>query len=167
MVTNRLIKELDDGSFVLALLPCTCRILAWLLDPNTPIVWVTNHWPHRVIQWWETSVPLTKADQPRRLRVRGLSYDLQMNREDFLAVLPEFEEFGINLYQMTRPVPDTLRVEQLAENVRRRVLIQNGAVTHFQLPHAGEVAVFWSMARATVERALEHPDIRSLAIPNK
>ncbi len=164
--TDSFINEQDDGSFCLALAPCTSRVLAYLLDPSARIIWLVNHWPHRTIQWWQAPVPLTTTDAARLLRVRNLSYDLEMDRDTFLSELPQFEEFGMDLYQLTRSVPDSLRVEHLTEKVRRRVLIQNGAVSHFQLPHAGEVAVFWAISRQILERALGYPEIRSLAIRN-
>ena len=92
-----------------------------------------------------------------------MEFDLQLSTARFLELLPEFEDHGIVLFQMTRRVPDTLTLDGVAESAVERVLIQNGLHLRFYLPHAVECAQLSSPYREVLEKALQRPEVRELA----
>jgi hypothetical protein len=149
--------------FSVLLRSCSCSVLAHVLDPSVPFVWVQRHWPNPRVEWRVARVPLSRDGQPRDVEVRSLEYDLQLPTARFLELLPEFEDKGMNLYQMVRRVPDTLTLYRVADHAIDGVLIQVGLHLRFSLPHAGETAELASPHRDVLERALQSPAVRELA----
>jgi hypothetical protein len=92
-----------------------------------------------------------------------MEFELQLPTARFLELLPEFEEHGMDLCQMTRRVPDTLTLHGVLDGAADRVLIQNGLHLCFYLPHAVECAQLRSPHREVLERALLRPEVRELA----
>jgi hypothetical protein len=92
-----------------------------------------------------------------------MEFDLQLQTARFLELLPEFEEHGMELFQMVRRVPDTLTLYGVADDVVDRILLQNGLHLRFYLPHAVECAELASPDREVLERALERPEVRAIA----
>lgn len=152
------------GMFSFILRSCTSGILAHILDPAVPFVWIRRHTPKQRIQWWDTQVRLSETGVPFDVEVRSMEFDLQLRTDRFLELLPEFEDHGMVLYQMGRRVPDTLTLNGIADDVVDRVLIQNGLHLCFYLPHAAESAELASPHRDVLERALRRPEVRGLAI---
>jgi hypothetical protein len=138
-------------------------VLAHILDPVVPFVWVRRHTPQRNIQWWRTQVALSATGGPHDVEVRWLEFDLQLPTSRFLELLPEFEDHGIVLFQMTRRVPDTLTLHGVPDAEVARVLIHNGLHLRFCLPHAVECAQLASPHREVLERILQRPEVRELA----
>jgi hypothetical protein len=149
--------------FNVMLQSCTCSVLASVLDPAVPFVWVRGHMPQSVVQWWHTHVALSSTGRPQDVEVRRMEFDLQLSTSRFLELLPEFEDHGIVLFQMTRRVPDTLTLHGVPDATIDRVLIQNGLHLRFYLPHAIECAQLASPHREVLERALQRPEVRELA----
>ena len=152
-----------DGMFSVMLRSCTCSVLAYVLDPVVPFVWVRRHMPQGIVQWWHTHVALSATGRPQDVDVRWMEFDLQLSTSRFLELLPEFEDHGIVLFQMTRRVPDTLTLHGVSDGTVDRVLIQNGLHLRFYLPHAVECAQLASPYREVLERALQRPEVRELA----
>lgn len=92
-----------------------------------------------------------------------MEFDLQMTTERFLELLPEFENSGLVLFQMTRRVPDTLTLDRVPDDAVNRVLIQNGLHLHCYLPHECECAILSSPHREVIQRVLLQPMIRGQA----
>lgn len=92
-----------------------------------------------------------------------MEFDLQLPTARFLELLPEFEDHGIALLQMTRKVPDTFTLDRIPEDVANRVLVQNGLHLRFYLPHANECALLASPRRQILERALQVPEVKDVA----
>lgn len=130
----------QNGMFSLMLRSCTAGILAHIVDPSVPFVWIRCHTPKRYLQWWSTQVCLSEAGLPHAVEVRSMSFDLQLRTNRFLELLPEFEDHGIVLFQMNRRIPDTLTLAGIPDEAMNRVLIQNGLHLRFYLPHAIECA---------------------------
>jgi hypothetical protein len=152
-----------DGMFSVMLRSCTCSVLAHVVDPAIPFVWVRRHMPQSIVQWWRTQVALSATGGPHNVEVRWMEFDLQLSTSRFLELLPEFEDHGIVLFQMTRRVPDTLTLHGVPDSAVDRVLIQNGLHLRFYLPHAVECAQLASPHREVLERALQRPEVRELA----
>ncbi len=151
-----------NGMYSVMLRSCTAAVLAHILDPAIPVIWVRRHMPQRYIQWWQAQAPLSVRGGIHELEVRAMEFDLQLPTSRFLELLAEFEDHGIVLFQMTRRVPDTLTLDRVAEDLMNRVLLQNGLHLGFYLPHAGESAQLSSPHREVLERALEQTAVREL-----
>ena len=154
-------RETADGLFSIMLRPCTAGVLRHLLDPEVPFVWVVGHDPHKYVEWWNCHLPLHKSGVASALEVRGLRFDILMPTSEFLTRLSDFD--GLVLYQMRRKVPNTLTIEGLDERNRTRILVQNGLVASFYLPHAMECASFTTVERGAIEKVLANEAIRPLA----
>jgi hypothetical protein len=152
-----------NGMFSFMLRSCTSGILAHILDPAIPFVWLRHHTPNPYIQWRQTQVSLSGRGSLHEIEVRSMEFDIQLPTARFLELLPEFEDHGIVLFQMTRRVPDTLTLDRIADNTIDRVLIQNGLYLRFYLPHAVECAQLSSPYREVLELALQRPEVRDLA----
>jgi hypothetical protein len=154
-------RQTGDGLFSIMLRPCTAEILRYLLDPEVPFVWVVGHYPHKYVEWWSCHLPLRKSGEVSAVEVRGLRFDLLLPTSEFLTRLADFD--GLLLHQMRRKVSDTLTIEGLDERNRTRILVQNGLVASFYLPHAMECASFSTVERSAMEKVLSNEVIRSLA----
>jgi hypothetical protein len=149
--------------FSFMLRSCTSGILAHILDPAVPFIWIRRHTPKRYIQWWSTQTHLSEAGGLHEVEVRSMEFDVQLRTARFLELLPEFEDHGMVLFQMTRRVPDTLTLSGVPDEAVDRVLLQNGLHLRFYLPHAVECAQLASPQREVLERALERPEIGEIA----
>ena len=165
MVRTHEVSEIEPGVFYTILEPCSVAVLPHVLAPEpASIVWSVDHMPLEALVWTEMPVPLA-ADSPcERLRVRGVQYDFQMPTREFLdRVLPRLPlSNGIVLFQLDRPVPDTLLYRRLAELPRKHkhaILRRSGWRLTFELPHGGEYAEVTAAERAEVERILAAPAI--------
>ena len=145
---------------------CTSAVLAHALDKAVPWVWIRRHQPKRYLQWWSTPIALSESGLPKEVCLRSLEFDLQFPTHRFLELLPEFSDHGIVLFQMSRPVPDTLSLDRIPDDAIDRVLVQNGLHLAFYLPHAFESAQFRSPNREVIERLVEVPQIKDLVYKN-
>lgn len=153
----------QNGMFSFMLRSCTSGILAHVLDPAVPFVWIRRHSPQRYIQWWSTQTRVSESGTLHDIEVRSMEFDLQLRTSRFLELLPEFDDHGMDLFQMMRRVPDTLTLDGIAENAVARILIQNGLHLHFYLPHAVECAQLASPHREVLERVLQRPEVSKIA----
>ena len=142
------------------------RVLRYLFSPHVPIVWLRRHTPNELLEWWPADVPLIRDKASKSIRIRNLIFDVEMPTSDFLTHVSELNEYGIEAYQLSRAVPNTLTLNGLewGPDKRRQVLIQNGCVAGFYLPHADEVAQFRAPDRATIESALAHEPVVQTAL---
>ena len=151
----------SDGSCSIMLATCPTEIVAELLDPSVPFVWVVGHSPHRVVEWWELNMPVIRGEMPRTLQVRSLRCELLLDTAEFKEIVGEFD--GINLFQMTRRVPDTLLVECLPEDRRYLILHGVGLSAHFYQPHSMEVAMYRTWDRPWMDQLLARESVSKLA----
>lgn len=149
--------------FSVMLRPCTCSVLAHVLDPAVPYVWVHRHAPHDTIEWRRAHIALSAPGPLQDVEVRQLEFDLQLPTAQFLELLPEFACHGLVLFQMIRRVPDTLTLHGISDAAVNRVLIQNGLHLRFNLPSALECAELASPHREVLKRVLQRPEVRELA----
>jgi len=146
-----------SGLYHVTLRPCTAHILATLLPGSASTVWLRGYRPEPTVRWWAAPMRLSPEGTPVPATVRDVEFDLQLSVERFLELLPEFEDNGLDLYVMAQPVPDTLTLRGLADGEAQRVLLANGLVAHFDLPHAHEVAVLSSPSRELLQNWLKGP----------
>jgi hypothetical protein len=78
------IEKNKNGHDLLFVHRATAAQLAKLLNPLVPYVWILGHMPNRVVEWWETEVPVN-ANQKICGQIRMLTYDMQLRTEEFLA----------------------------------------------------------------------------------
>jgi hypothetical protein len=145
--------------FSLTLRPCTTAVLSHALDPSVPWVWIRGHRPKRHIAWWTARVPLSESEKSYSVSVRSLEFDLIFPTIQFLEVLPEFWDHGVALFQMSKPVPDTLTLDRIPDRSIDEVLIRNGLHLAFYLPHSYETAQFRSPDRRVIERIQQIPEM--------
>lgn len=74
-------------------------------------------------------------------KIRMLSYDLQLTTNEFLERVHSFDDHGLVLIQSRNPMPDTLDLSRIPEQVQDSVLIKNGAFLRIWLPHSVETAL--------------------------
>ncbi|MDH5446832.1 MAG: hypothetical protein OEY52_14880 [Gammaproteobacteria bacterium] len=113
------------------------------LDPNTPYIWLFGHMPNPRVEWWKTQVPLNKTEFIEA-EVRNIEFDCQLTTNEFIKKADQFNDFGLNLVQSTKPMPNNLDIYKIPENTQCTVLIKNGATLRVWLPHSVETAVVTS-----------------------
>ena len=127
-------------------------------------IWVHRHRPQSTLAWWSANVPLVPGLNISSGNVRLLEYDFQCQLDEFIPLIDKFD--GIELSQMSKPVPDSLWLERIDENSIANVLKSNGLISRFYLPHAFEYAVFESPDKTVLSNAVAHPEIQKLIISN-
>jgi hypothetical protein len=161
------ISEIVPGVFGTLLAPCSCQVLAHLLLPVPSFVWLDAYHPHGIVEWVDLPLPLAAGAPAKPVRARLPRYDLQFPLAEFLTELPQMHaRSGMLAMQMSRPVPNTLVMEHLADNPSRRaILAQNGWLFSFDLPHDGEYAWVETPHREHLERVLSTPIFMSRDLP--
>jgi hypothetical protein len=149
--------------FSVMLRSCTARMLAHVLDPAVPFVWIPRHIPNRYLRWWSTQTCLFEAGPLNSLEVRSMEFDIQLSTSRFLELLPEFEHHGLVLFQMTRRVPDTLTLQRVPDGAVDGILRQNGLHLRVHLPEEEPWGQLTSPHREVLERALQKPQVREVA----
>ena len=165
MIVTGEIREFQPNIFDLMLNPCSAMVLPHVLGEEVPFVWLESHCPNNRTEWWQAQVPLRRGGQYFPLKVRLLRFDVMFPTRQFLSLLPEFADAGMLLLQLERELPNTLRPEDLNDNERYKVLMQNGLYLEFDLPHAGEYARVVSPHRDVLERIKDNPVIASASLP--
>ena len=158
------ITEIQPGVFSTTLDMCTTAALPYILLPSVPYVWIVGHWPAG-FEWWDVAVPLVMGGPARDLRVRDMQFDVFLERERFLELLPEFRHAGTIVLQMDRPVPDGLVYSKLRDRGRYSALQQNGWHLEFHLPVAGDYASVTTSDRSWLESMLARRELRSGDLP--
>jgi len=143
---------------------CSASVLKYLLHPDGDYIWLYRHMPDTIIQWWNANVPVSPGDVIEGARIRNLEYDVEFKLDDFLRHLDRFEDHGMFLTQLRKPVPNGLSISSLPEDRLQHILIQNGMVAQFDLPHACEVAQFSCSDLQHLERVIEIPEIKNLLL---
>jgi hypothetical protein len=151
------IRHNSSGLFSVALRACTVMILKTFLPDAGLTAWVRGYRPEERVMWQPMTLALRPGGGPQLVDVRGTSFDIRLPVEKLIDLLPEFEGRDLDLHLMSRPVPDTLTLGGLTYDAATRVLIANGMVGHFDLPHRMEVAVLSSPSEETLRRWLKGP----------
>lgn len=159
-VIQKMIRESQAGYFSITLNVCTSQILEHLLDRKESYIWIHQHRPNPVIEWWKTETPITKEKKIINASVRQMSFDIHLTIEEFLPIAGEFD--SLSLSQMSKPVPGTLTLDRMNEQNLVPILKGNGLISRFFIPHAMEVAVFSTTDRDHLERVCEHPEVKKL-----
>ncbi|WP_338793928.1 hypothetical protein V9L05_06905 [Bernardetia sp. Wsw4-3y2] len=96
-----------------------------LVDKSLNYIFISNFNPNSSISWWKTDLKVSENQNLRNISVRDMSLDLQVD----LVTLKEIIELNTRtlvIYQFAKPIPDTLLVNQLMEQSKENILIQNG-----------------------------------------
>jgi hypothetical protein len=141
------IREVSPGTFSVALRPCTTAVIG-NLSLGEGFVWIRGHRPQTVVRWWEATVPLSANGFSGEVLVRDVSYDLHFPAPRVSELLPAFAGLGIDLCLMSKPVPDTFTLQGVPRELEFPLLVHNGLVARFDLPHANEVAIVSTTRRA-------------------
>ena len=157
-------KAAPGDRYNIAVHPGSCSILKYFLNPAVPFVFVADFTPNERLEWWDCEMPLRPHGPSRTLRVRNMAFDILMPTEEFLELLEDLEPNGIELYQCTRPIPDTLVVHRINPGQRQQILIDNGTCAGFLLPHRYEVAVYWTIDQSEFERIRAIPEVRNVML---
>ena len=165
MIVTGEIREFELGMFILMLEPCTTLVLSHILDENIPFVFLENHMSNSYLEWNKSNVQLRKNGEFFNIEARRTRLDLQMPTKQFLSLLPEFAEFGIDLMQLERKMPNTLLPQYLKDESRYKILKNNGLYLDFHLPHAGEYASVITPYKEVLEKIKTNPIITSGDLP--
>jgi hypothetical protein len=154
-----MIHESKDGYYFIMLDASEASDLRYLLHPEGEHIWIHSHRPDPVIRWWTADVPISPGIVLPSAQVRLMEFDLMMARAEFLSRLDLFAPHGMALTQLTRPVPNSLWLQTLPDEQIERILIQNGMISRYFLPHRVETAQFSCTDREHLERVVEQPEI--------
>ncbi len=160
-----MIKASEHADYYYVMLDsCSASIVKHLLHPDGDYIWLHRHMPDPTIHWWESNVPLSPGDMLEGARIRNIEYDIEFRLEHFLNNLDRFENHGLALTQLSKPVPNGLWIPSLPEDRLQHILLQNGMLTQFDLPHACEIAQFSCSDLNHLKKVIEIPEVKELLL---
>lgn len=154
----------SEGSFCFAIKSATPALLAEILTPAVPYVWLADYMPHPRMEWWTMPAVLRSGGIPIEAKVRLPMFDLLIGTRDFLKMLPELADSRLTLMQMHQPVPDTLCLQRIPDENRAAVLKDNGWHLSCHSPHRGEVALVSAPKRETLEHLLLGAEVQNAVL---
>ncbi len=116
----------------------TVSSLAPYLNTKIPWIWILGHRPNRIVEWWESSLPINRQGSHLKAKFRSINFDIMLETKRFLKLIPEFNDHGIVLIQSRHQMPKTLDLSSIPDNQQAKVLHSNGAFLRMSLPHAYE-----------------------------
>ena len=128
------------------------------IERSTPFICILEHAPIEEIAWTEMSLPINSELDTFHLKYRRISYDILMKTDEFLRNIKSFDEHGIFLVQMSKPMPNTLTLHGLKDEIIDKVLIKNEAMLKIYLPHAGETGSVTSFQKGYLNEILKMSD---------
>lgn len=153
-LSNIIRKSADDSLYCMSLNYCDTSILPYVLNKNAKYLLINCHNPNPYFAWYNASLQIKESGELHSLKVRHVNFDIQIDTEDFIMMNAEFKEFGIDLLQFNKPIPNTL-VYDIQKPQMNKILIQNGLFLKFYLPHKGETASICCTNREYLEGLLK------------
>ncbi|QXP71911.1 hypothetical protein H0I29_07510 [Polaribacter sp. R2A056_3_33] len=80
--------------------------------------------PNEVIEWWKTDLKTQSGTEFKNLSARQMEMDVQADLNGLKKIL-ELNTRQLRIYQLDKPISDTLEIDRLPENNRKQILKQN------------------------------------------
>lgn len=140
------IQSSAGGLFDLLLPTCDASILSKVLDPRVPWVTMINYWSKGICNLVEQNLPSLFGQDHRTetVQIKLLDMDVCLPTLEFLDVLSQLTDQGVEVVQSLRPLPNSLSVSDLNPGSKARVYREVGITLQFFLPHAHEYALVTS-----------------------
>jgi len=100
-----------------------------LFDKSISNIFIHKFWPVEAIHLWKTDLKLENGLELKDCSIRGMEFDLQTDLNGLKQIL-DMNTNQLRIYQFEKPVPHTLKLEQLPEKSKFQILRQNG-LKHF------------------------------------
>jgi hypothetical protein len=124
--------EIDDA---------TAEIARDLLNPQADYIRLYDHAPTNRLEWWKASIPLRFDGPNRDVLVNLVRFNVEMNRNQFLAWLDDFHHAGMTLVQTSQILPATVSPDHFrSPGSFRKLMAEFGGTLLFELPHRCEIA---------------------------
>lgn len=94
-----------------------------LFDKSLEYVYISRFNPHEIIEWWETSLQI--ESKVLDLRVRNMEFDIQLKLDEIEQIL-DIKTNQLDIFQLDKPLPDSLVLEKLPKETQFKILIENG-----------------------------------------
>jgi hypothetical protein len=125
-----------------------------LIDKTIPNIFINRFNPNYMIEWWNTSVISNDGISLNNISVRNMEFDIQTDLIGLKKIL-ELETVYLDIYQFSKPVPDTLVIEQLPKNSSESILLNNGLQHIFSIEF--EVLTLESFNPEFIKAVRENP----------
>jgi hypothetical protein len=99
-----------------------------IIDPGIPFIFIPNFRPHPHREWWTTDIKMDPKDKLENVEVRDFTVDLMTDKKTIEKVFQRGQFNQLTLFQFTKRVPQTLKVDELPPATMESILIQNGLV---------------------------------------
>ena len=139
MQLDELARE-PDGREILFVHKARVRDSIPFIDLSVPYVWILGHTPQYQAGWWTADIPLNVSGAWMNAQIQNLTLDLNLETQVFLERIYDFDNHGFLLLQSSKPMPESLYLSELLEDVQTKILGQNGVTLKIHMPHAGETA---------------------------
>ena len=124
-----------------------------LVDKSIQFNLVHHFNPHEIIEWWQTDIKAKNGSVLKDLVVRDLRFDLLTNIPGLKDIL-DLNTQQFDIFQFSRTVSDTLRIQDLPESSKYNILQDNGLVNAFECRF--EVLEISTTNAELVSRICEH-----------
>jgi len=99
-----------------------------IVDPAIPYILIPGFRPHPAIEWWTTDIHLNSKDTIENVKVRDLSVDLMTDKRTVEQIFKVGQFNQIAFWQFKKPIPNTLKIDELRPDTVDKILIHNGLV---------------------------------------
>jgi hypothetical protein len=158
---QRVWGERYDGRVATVMVwPGSVPVLAGLLDPAAPWVYVESHAPMDTFGgdagWTAMRVPLTpgRLQTPDLVQARHLRCDLLLRTARFLEIAPELGNVSATVMQLRRRPDDRVRLDSAHPQALAAWYHASGLVIGFRLPHTGEQTQLLALDQPSLAAAL-------------
>jgi len=119
----------------------TIELVLPLIHRGADFIRIYNHIPSAAFSWWKVAIPLSRDGKNRSVTIKGMTFDVELGRDEFVGWISDFNNCGLNLIQSEIPLPPDLDIFRFrSEASCLKALEQCGARLWLQLPHPFETA---------------------------
>lgn len=125
-----------------------------LIDKTIGNIFLDRFSPHDVLEWWNSSVSIHDGVSLDNISVRSMEFDIQTDLTGLKKIIRLNTNY-LDIYQFSRPVPDTLIIGDLPQESREDILQQNGLEHIFEIEF--EVLTIQSFNHEFIKSVKENP----------
>lgn len=100
-----------------------------LIDKNYNHILIHKFMPNESFEWWKTEIKMKNKETYDKLEVRNMEFDILTDLKGLKKILDQNTR-QLRIYQFDKPISNTLSLDNLPQNNRNQILLQNG-LKHF------------------------------------
>jgi hypothetical protein len=99
-----------------------------MVDSSIPFILITGFRPHSAREWCTTDIYLDSKEKLENIQARDLTVDILTDKETVERIFKRAQFNQLALWQFSKRVPSTLKIDELPSETTDKILTQNGLV---------------------------------------